>query len=164
MNLYEITTGIEEIEEHMDKWAAENEGDISAFPLNNQLDNLTEAKNEKILSIGVWHKNLLAKEKMIAEEIKSLNARRAALKTKAENIKKYMSSNIKPGERLESAKCAISWRRSEQVTIGCEMSQLPEYFQKVEIKADKVGLKKAIKEGQKIDNVELITNHSIQVK
>ena len=164
MKLYNINQEIEDLETKLDHWAADNEGDISAFPLSDKLDELAEAKDEKILNLGTWIKNLLADEKMIAEEIKSLNARRAALKNKAESVKLYVAMNVEEGQKLSNGRCAISWRKSEQVNISCDIENLPDEYQKIEIKPDKAGLKRALKNGQEIPAVSLETKQNVQIR
>lgn len=76
-----------------------------------QMDRLQKAEN-----VACWKKNLLAMIGSIKAEEDALKKRREALQRKAEGLDKYLSSHF-AGEKIETAKVAINWRKSTGVEI-----------------------------------------------
>ena len=164
MKLYELTEEIQKIEAKLDAWATEHEGDITDCPLDTLLDGLSSDRDVKATETALWTKNLLAESSAIDQEIKTLQGRSKALKNKAERIKQYISMNLPAGYKINTPKVVISWRKSEKVEINCDPERLPEEFQKITFEAKKTELKKAIKAGHKIQDVELIEKQNLQIK
>ncbi len=162
-SLYELTTEIANIEEMLEEWASGHEGDITDFPLYDELEKSEGAKDEKSLSVGIWYKNMISEEKAIAEEIKSLSARKTTLKNKSERIKSYLQENMENGTKLENARCKIGWKKSSSVSLFVDPDKLPEDFKKVTITADKAALKDFCKTG--INNyAEIVHKNNITIK
>lgn len=127
------------------------------------LEKLQMEKSEKFENVGLWIKNLEADIKMIGEEIDNLNARKTAKKNKAESLKSFLSFALN-GEKFETPKLSVSWRKSESVNIAEDATLPGEYLVPVEPRPDKTLLKKVLKDGAKIAGVELITKQNIQIK
>ena len=70
----------------MDEWAIEHEGDITDFPLFDEMEKLGEDKRQKFLRMGLWIKDLFKDAKGIKDEIDTLQRRRKALENKAEKL------------------------------------------------------------------------------
>lgn len=68
-------------------------------------------------------------------------------------------------EKFTSEHGKIGWRKSEKVVVQ-DVDTLPEEFKKVkvEVKADLISLKNALKEDRKIDGVSLEEHQNIQIK
>lgn len=129
-----------------------------------QLNKLKMERAEKIKNIALWVKNLTADATALDNEIKTLTARKKAAKNKIDSLKDWLKFNLKDDEKISEPQYAISWRASEQVKIT-NVKELPEEFLKYsEPTPDKMGLKKAIKAGRKIEGAVLVKNNNLQIK
>ena len=127
------------------------------------LEDLQMERDQKIEGIGCWIKNLLADAKALKEEKDNLAARQKAAENKAASLKVYLSSYLN-GEKFKTAKVAISYRKSDSVDIA-EGAVIPEeYLKYSEPTPDKIGLKAALKSGEKIQGISLVTSNNIQIK
>ncbi len=129
------------------------------------LEQLQMEKEEKIEGVGLWIKNLLALDDAIANEIKALEERQKPINNKIESLKNFMALALN-GEKLETGKISISWRKSESISISDD-AFIPEEYQVIIpecYKPNKILLKKALKDGVEIDGVELVTKNNIQIK
>jgi len=85
----------------------------------------------------------------------------------AQNLKSYLSYNLhKMGkDKLETEKFRLSFRKSESVEIVDESLISDEYksIKMVEV-MDKIGIKKAIKEGIEVKGAILKTTNNLQIK
>lgn len=153
MNLYEIDSAI------MDCVDMET-GEIIDMEA---LEDLQMERDQKIEGIGCWIKNLLADAKALKEEKDNLAARQKAAENKAASLKAYLSSYLN-GEKFKTAKVSISYRKSDSVNIA-EGAVIPEeYLKYSEPTPDKIGLKAALKAGEKIQGISLVTSNNIQIK
>lgn len=153
MNLYEIDSAI------MDCVDVET-GEIIDMEA---LEDLQMERDQKIEGIGCWIKNLLADAKALKEEKDNLAARQKVAENKAASLKAYLSSYLN-GEKFKTAKVSISYRKSDSVNIA-EGAVIPEeYLKYSEPTPDKIGLKAALKSGEKIQGISLVTSNNIQIK
>lgn len=153
MNLYEIDSAI------MDCADMET-GEIIDMEA---LEDLQMERDQKIEGIGCWIKNLLADAKALKEEKDNLAARQKVAENKAASLKAYLSSYLN-GEKFKTAKVSISYRKSDSVNIA-EGAVIPEeYLKYSEPTPDKIGLKAALKAGEKIQGISLVTSNNIQIK
>ena len=153
MNLYEIDSAI------MDCVDMET-GEIIDMEA---LEDLQMERDQKIEGIGCWIKNLLADAKALKEEKDNLAARQKAAENKATSLKTFLSSYLN-GEKFKTAKVSISYRKSDSVNIA-EGAVIPEeYLKYSEPTPDKIGLKAALKSGEKIQGISLVTSNNIQIK
>ena len=153
MNLYEIDSAI------MDCVDMET-GEIIDMEA---LEDLQMERDQKIEGIGCWIKNLLADAKALKEEKDNLAARQKAAENKAASLKAYLSRYLN-GEKFKTAKVSISYRKSDSVNIT-EGAVIPEeYLKYSEPTPDKIGLKAALKAGEKIQGISLVTSNNIQIK
>jgi len=170
MNLYEINENIMIILSEMEGIALdpelsdeEKEQQISIVRL--KYDAIEGIKNEKALELVRAYKNSLSMEKMIAEEIKALAARKNSHRAKANSIKKFLSYIITTGEKLEDATAKISWRKSESVWFDeMHIKELPSETLKITVNVNKTNLKSWIKENGGNEYCRLETNQNIQLK
>lgn len=127
------------------------------------LEALQMLRDEKLENVGLWIKNLVAESSALAAEIKTLMERKRYKENKTESLMAYLASALH-GERFETSRVVVSWRKSESVNIA-EGAVLPEeYLVPVEPRPDKTLLKKDLKEGVEINGVELISKQNIQIK
>lgn len=133
-----------------------------------KLDNLNLQMHDKIENIGCWIKNLLSNADQLDVEIKSLSDRKKSAKNKAESLKKYLSDFLN-GNKFESAKVSISYRKSEAVEVAdIEQIKLLEdrdcYLTYKEPEANKTAIKEAIKHGSIVPGCSLVEKQNIQIK
>lgn len=153
MNLYEIDSAI------MDCVDMET-GEIIDMEA---LEDLQMKRDQKIENIGCWIKNLLADAKALKEEKDNLAARQKAAENKAASLKAFLSSYLN-GEKFKTAKVAISYRKSDSVDIA-EGAVIPEeYLKYSDPTPDKIGLKAALKAGEKFPGISIVTSSNIQIK
>lgn len=178
MSLYQIQNELRSCEELLDEWAMDHEGDITDFPLSDELDKLEMDRERKALSVGVWIKNMTSQSKAIADEIKTLQARKKAYDNRAARLKEYLQESISTNEKFEDARCKLSWRKSTQVYVAPDVTPedveavMPEAI-KVKKEISKTLLKDYLKTNTPIalktakgydTEIKMITNHNIQVK
>lgn len=159
MNLYDIDhsllllySKIEEAEGEID--------DVTAL----ELDALEMAFDIKVQNIALYHKTLLAEAEAIKNERATLYDRQKKKEKRAESLKQYLS-NVLDGKKMEGANFAIGWRKSEVIPESITEANAPTEFikTKIEKSVDKMGLKKAIKEGL-ITYIKLEQKNNIQIK
>lgn len=131
-----------------------------------KLDALNMERNEKIDNIMRLYKNLISDVAGWEAEEKRLSELKKSAKNRAESLKNYLSRYMEAGvEKFTSEHGKIGWRKSEKVVVQ-DVDTLPEEFKKVkvEVKADLISLKNALKEDRKIDGVSLEEHQNIQIK
>lgn len=131
-----------------------------------KLDALNMERNEKIDNIMRLYKNLISDAAGWEAEEKRLSELKKSSKNRAESLKNYLSRYMEAGvEKFTSEHGKIGWRKSEKVVVQ-DVDTLPEEFKKVkvEVKADLISLKNALKEDRKIDGVSLEEHQNIQIK
>ena len=128
-----------------------------------RLSSLQMERDQKIEGIGCWIKNLLSDAKALKEEKDNLAARQKVAENKAASLKEFLSKYL-DGEKFKTAKVAISYRKSDSVDIA-EGAVIPEeYLKYSKPTPDKIGLKAALKSGEKIQGISLVTSNNIQIK
>lgn len=153
MNLYEID---EQIMNCIDEETGEL-FDVEKFQA------LNLERNTKIENVCLWIKNLKASAEALKAEKNALAERQKAAENKMESLKRFMAQYLN-GTKFETAKVQVSFRKSESLEIS-EGAVIPEDFLKYkEPDIDKVGLKKAMKEGQTFEGVSITVNSNIQIK
>lgn len=159
-SLYEINAQIEQA------WSAAVDpetGEIISEEAAQAVEQLTMAREDKIENLALYYKNLTAEAKALKNEKLALEARQSAAEKKAESIKKYLASSMN-GEKYKSEKVAISWRKSESVSMD-ENAFLPDdYMTFKEPVPNLTAIKKALKAGEKIDGATLTSSNNIQIK
>lgn len=131
-----------------------------------KLDALNMERNEKIDNIMCLFKNLISDAAGWEVEEKRLSELKKSAKNRAESLKNYLSRYMEAGvEKFTSEHGKIGWKKSERVVVQ-DVDTLPEEFKKVkvEVKADLISLKNALKEDRKIDGVSLEEHQNIQIK
>jgi hypothetical protein len=160
MNLYEITNEAQYLAALLEN--EELTPELEAELLINQEQLQTKAINyAKVIS------NYQGESDQIDAEIKRLKAMKDSRDKKVtwltESLKKAMM--VSGIEKIESPLFKLSLRRSEAVEVEVpEALPIDWQVKKVTITADKVGIKKAIKEGYSITGARLVENFSLQIK
>lgn len=161
MHLFEINQGLRAlIEGNLETLVDAETGEV--FTAEN-IENLELARAEKIEGCAVVYKEFVAEADALAAEIKNLQERKRVTENKAEWLKKYLAENLN-GEKFNTPKCKISYRKSESVAFDGDIARMPDEYCKVERKLDKTAVKKALKAGLDVPGCELAVNNNINIK
>ena len=128
------------------------------------LESLQMERDLKLEGVACWIKNLLSDADAIKAEKEALADREARCRNKAESLKKWLAKALE-GQKFSTAKCAVSFRRSEKVEILDENIIPKKYLTKtVTVKPDKAAIKALLKDGKTVKGCCLIENQNIQIK
>lgn len=128
-----------------------------------KLEKLQIAFDEKVENIALWVKNLNAEAEVIKKEKDSLAARQKVCENKALGLKNYLSSFLN-GQKFETPRVSISYRKSESVEVTDVSALDPEFYKVVQPEADKTKIKNAIKNGATLAGAFLVEKQNIQIK
>ena len=128
------------------------------------LEELEMARDEKIENICLFIKDLKAEAAAIKAEKDALDNRMKASAKKAESLTNYLQRML-AGEKFKTSKVAISYRKTQAVTIF-DLDALPmDYIRvKTSTEPDKVLIKEAIKAGETVPGAELEERQSMTIK
>ena len=163
MKLYDIDIRIEEI---IDKAFDEETGEVLDEELYSQLEELQQAREDKIEGIALWIKNLAAEAEAIKTEKLALEKRQRTAEHKVESLKNYLRWALS-GEKFKTPRVAISYRRSETVEAdpNLDITQLDDKWLRFkDPELNKTAIKDALKAGEEIQGLHLKENVSIQIK
>lgn len=128
------------------------------------LDSLQMERDAKIENVVCWVKNLLSDAEAINAEKTALAEREAKCRAKAEKLKAWLVEAL-GGQAFTTAKCAVSFRRSESVEVF-KKADIPAEFlrEKTEYEPDKDLIKAAIKDGVVVNGCRLVEKSNPQIK
>ena len=129
-----------------------------------KLTALSMEREAKLENVALWIKNLRADAAAIKAEKDALAKREKAASKKAEDLENWLVQ-VLGGQAFQTAKCAVSFRRSTMVNV-LDLSHVPaEYLKiKTEYSPDKNAIAAAIKAGQEIGGCTLVENLNISIK
>ena len=161
-NLFEINAELQDL------WEAAldpetGEVDETALAL---FESLHIERDAKIENIACWIKNLKSDAEALKTEAKNMADRAKAAERKADSLKRYLAAALH-GEKFQSARAAISWRKSVSVEVDeAEVENLPEQYirRKVSVEADKTAIKDALKAGEILEGCRLVESNNISIK
>ena len=162
MNLYWVNNAIYKL---YDEFVDPDTGEISdPDEFAARYAALDISREEIIENTLLMYKNCIADAAAIAEEIKVLKERKVALERKAERFKTDAADAL-GGEKFQTAKVAVAWRKSTIATSDDE-SIAPDEYMKVTVtqKPDKNAIKAAIKSGTEVSGWRLVENMNMSVK
>ena len=152
MNLYEINKAMQECIN-----LETGEIDLELF------EKLQLAKDEKIENVALWIKNISSDVEGMENEKKAFEERIKAAKNKVIALKAYLEMALN-GEKFQTAKCSITFRKSKSVTV-LDVSKLDkDYLKYADPTPDKTAIKKAIESGVTIAGASLVENLNVQIK
>lgn len=129
-----------------------------------QLNELAMQRDEKIQSVALWIKNLTSDADAYKKEKEAFAARQAKAERQIEGLKKYLA-DVLDGEKFETEKVAISFRKTESVTIA-ENAHIPSEYvvTATTTTPNKTAIKAALKAGELVDGCTLTTRLAAQIK
>ena len=128
-----------------------------------RLENLQMERNQKIENVVCWIKNLESDAAAIKAEKEALAKRQVAALAKAEQLKEWLGKALE-GQKFNTARCAVSFRRSETVEVA-DVALLPEDLLRVKttVEPNKTVIKALLKDGQDVVGCRLVENQNIQI-
>ena len=128
------------------------------------LDALLMQRDEKLEAVALWIKNLQSDALAYKAEKDAFAARQKAAEKRAESLKKYLADALQ-GQKFSTAKCAVSFRRSEKVEIPEEYLVPLEFLEEeITYKPNRAAIKEAIKAGREVSGCQLVENFNIQIR
>ena len=129
-----------------------------------RLEQLTMEKDQKIENVACWIKNLTAEAAAYKAEKAAFAEREVQALKKADTLKKWLSDAL-AGQKFSTAKCAVSFRKSEAVMVD-DVNLIPAEMLRIKTtyEPDKTAIKNAIKSGREINGCMLVENTNIQIK
>ena len=139
----------------------EETGEIIDFA---QLEQLQIERSTKIENIACWIKNLESDATAIKAEADNLIERAKKAQNKAADLRVWLS-DILAGQKFDSARCAVSFRKSEKIEIEDETAIPRDYMiTKTTYSPDKTAIKNMIKSGTVVPGCKLVQNLNAQIK
>lgn len=130
-----------------------------------RLDGLLMERNTKIENVALWIKNLESDAAAYKAEEDSFKARREKAEKKAEKLREWLSQ-VCGGQKFETSRCAVSFRKSESVEVS-DINKIPVEFIRTTTKTteapDKTAIKAAIKAGQTVDGCTLVQKFNAKI-
>ena len=162
MKLYEING---ELEKLIDPETGEI-ANIEAF------EQLSMERETKLENIALWIKNLDSDAESIKAEEKALKSRRESAENNAERLREFLSSMLSDGEKFETPRVKLSWRKSESVKILIPEEDFIEWAKKCndellsykEPTINKAEIKKRLNAGEAITAATLLQSNNLQIK
>lgn len=153
MNIYEIDKAImdcidEETGEVLDE---------------EKLTALSMERDMKIENVCLWIKDLKAEADALKAEKDALAARQKAKEEKIESLKTWLQKTL-AGQKFETARCQVGFRKSKKVVVDDIWSVPDEYMKYSDPVPDKVAIKKAIADGMEIAGAHIEEAESMTVK
>ena len=133
-----------------------------------RLNDLQLERDAKIENVACWIKELKAEAEAIKAEKLALAERQRVAENKAESLKKWLAYALQ-GEKFKTAKCSVSFRKTESVEVTDEglSNLMKEHDELLTYKApepNKKAIKDAIKDGLSVEGVRLGCNTSVIIK
>jgi len=164
VTLFEIG---EQLDELMDQAIDQETGELLP-EFEAEFDKLSELKETKQLSVGLYIKNLSSFIGAVKAEEKSLNERRKIAENHLNRLKQYLSNSL-DGETIKTPQLAITYRRSQKLeeTADFDIELIEKNFPhlvRIKKELDKTKAKTEVKNGIGIMGLVLNEYQNIQVK
>ena len=129
-----------------------------------QFEALQMERDAKVEGLACYIKSVIADEAALNAEIKVLQERKAVKTREKERCTAYLAG-VLYGEKFETPRCKITWRKSEICNV-LSLDSIPDEYKrtKVTVDADKTKIKKAIKDGVEIPGAEVIEKLNMTLK
>ena len=129
-----------------------------------RLDALQMERDAKIENVALWIKDLKAEAEAIKAEKMALAERQKVAENKAESLKNWLAYAL-DGQKFSTARCAISFRKTEKVEISDVgmirlMKEHDELLTYKDPEPNKTAIKQALKDGLTVQGVQLVQNIS----
>lgn len=160
-SIYELNKDYAELSAVLE--AAETPEEIEA--IQNTLEMIDLSIEEKIENTAKYMVNVESDIQGLKTEIDRLTKIKKAKENAVERLKNNVEYAMrqKGVEKLEVGTFKAYYKKSESVEIT-NLDVIPADYTRVEIKADKVAIKKAIKAGETVEGAEIKVNQNFYIK
>ena len=126
------------------------------------------SRDQKVENLALFIKNRSADVKAIREEEKRLFDRAKVMDRQITRAKQYLVMVLN-GEKFQTPKVAVSYRRSTKVQLGDEFlewakNNWPTLLRTKEPEPDKTAIKGFLENGETIPYADLVTETSLNIK
>lgn len=167
LSLFDIGTEFYALADLMEDEFDEETGELidKSEAIRQLFTNLKMSFEEKLDNSQRFILTLKGEQETLDKEIKRLQAKKTALKNKEERLKNMMLSALEVSgmDKIKTSLYSFSVGKSEAVQVVND-DEIPRSFLKISYSADKVKIKKAIKDGAAIDGCKLVENKSLRVR
>lgn len=160
MKLYEMTGAYNQILDMIEEGA-------DPEVLQDTLDSIETAIEEKADGIGMVLKSIEANAKALKEEEQRLAERRRHFENEAKRLKEYLQSQLEliGTRKVKGTLFSFTIQKNPASLNVLDDSKIPsEYWIQQDPKLDKKSLIKLIKDGEEIEGVELVQSESLRVR
>lgn len=128
------------------------------------LEALVMEKELKIENVALWIKNLQSDALAYKAEKEAFAEREKKATDKAESLKAWLAMAL-AGQKFSTARCAVSFRKSEKVEVD-DVDSLPDELKtaKTTFDPDKKAIKALLKEGKEVSGCRLIESLNTHIK
>ena len=162
MKLYEINS---ELENLIDTETGEI-ADIAFF------EQLSMERTAKIEGIALFIKNLDSDATALKAEETALSERRKAAENTSARLKAFLTSMLTDGEKFETPRVKLSWRKSKSVRVLIPESDFIEWAKIVnpallsftEPTISKSAIKEVLESGGEITAATIVESNNLQIK
>lgn len=162
MNLYELNNNYNNLLEVL-----ENTDDQNVIGLlETSLNEIREDKKTKVDNIVKFIKNLEGQASILKVEERNLADKRKSIENKIKNLKTYLQNVVGATEnrKLEGNIFKISIRTNRESVSIVDESLVPKrYFKKV-ISVDKTAIAEAVKNGERVEGIEMVRSESLSIR
>lgn len=133
--------------------------------LTELFENLQMTFEEKLDNSQKYLLTLKGEESILADEIKRLQAKKAAVKNKQDRLKSMMLNALQTSNqgKFKTALYSFNIKNTEAVEI-VDDNLLGRSFLRMKLEADKTKIKEALKSGNEVEGAKLVQNSSLVVK
>jgi hypothetical protein len=132
------------------------------------LDDLAQAKEDKVDDIGYFITSMTMRIKGINEHAAMLSKKANAASVRIERLKtRYKENMLAAGiTKISGSVYDMSLRKSTSVSVTSNIDALHDVFKRTKtiVEPDKNKIKEALKAGVEIEGCEIVTNYSLQIK
>lgn len=129
-----------------------------------RFESLQMERNQKIENVVLWIKNLQSDALAFKAEKDSFEKREKAATKKADQLKAWLAQALE-GQKFNTAKCAVSFRKSTALEVYDEAS-IPKELMLETVSAKPAAnlIKQLLKEGKEVNGCRLVENLNPQIK
>lgn len=161
MNLYWVDDAIYKLYEEFVNPETGELTDPEAFAA--KYAKLDISRKKIIESTLLLYKNCVGDAEEIADEIKALKKRQAALEKRAERLKAD-AAEVLCGEKFHTAKVEVTWSKSTAVEVDESLCPAEYIVQKVTTSPNKKAITAALKAGTEIAGCKLVEKTNMTVR
>lgn len=128
------------------------------------LNSLLMEREAKIEGVALWIKNLESDILALKAEKDAFAEREARARKKVEGLKKWLAEALE-GQKFDTAKCAVSFRKSTKLEV-LDADSIPKELmvETVIVKPDANAIKALLKQGVEVGGCVLVENQNLKIK